>query len=50
VIKDSVVRDRLGKEFKAKYIKMEAAGLMNDFPYLIIRDVYNYANAYKNDV
>jgi nucleoside phosphorylase len=29
---------------------MEAAGLMNDFPCLVIRGVYDYADAHKNDV
>jgi nucleoside phosphorylase len=50
VIKNSAVRDRLGKEFKAKCVEMEAAGLMNDFPCLVIRGVYDYADAHKNDV
>jgi nucleoside phosphorylase len=30
-------------------IEMEAAGLMNSFPCLVIRGVYNYADGYKND-
>jgi nucleoside phosphorylase len=50
VVKDSVVRDRLGKEFEAKYIEMKAAGLMDNFPCLVIRDVCDYADVYKNDV
>lgn len=27
---------------------MEAAGLMNDFPFLVIRGICNYSNLYKN--
>jgi nucleoside phosphorylase len=50
VVKDSVVRDRLGEEFGAKCVEMEAAGLMDDFPCLMIRGVCDYADAYKNDV
>jgi nucleoside phosphorylase len=50
VVKDSVVRDRLGKEFEAKCVEMEAAGLMDDFPCLVIRGVCDYVDAYKNDV
>jgi nucleoside phosphorylase len=50
VVKDSTVRDRLGKEFEAKCVEMEAAGLMDDFPCLVIRGVCDYADAHKNDV
>jgi nucleoside phosphorylase len=50
VVKDSVVRDRLGEEFEAKCVEMEAAGLMDDFPCLVIRGVCDYADAHKNDV
>jgi nucleoside phosphorylase len=50
VVKDSVVRDRLGEEFKAKCVEMEAAGLIDDFPCLVIRGVCDYADAHKNDV
>ena len=28
---------------------MEAAGLINDFPYVIIRDICDYSDLYKND-
>ncbi|KAM5516695.1 hypothetical protein FOXYSP1_03646 [Fusarium oxysporum f. sp. phaseoli] len=27
---------------------MEAAGLMNDFPFLVIRGICNYSDLYKN--
>jgi hypothetical protein len=27
---------------------MEAEGLMNQFPCLVIRGIYNYSNTYKN--
>jgi nucleoside phosphorylase len=50
VVKDCVVRDRLGEEFEAKCVEMEAAGLMDDFPCLVIRGVCDYADAHKNDV
>jgi nucleoside phosphorylase len=50
VVKDAAVRDRLGKEFEAKCVEMEAAGLMDNFPCLVIRGVCDYADAYKNDV
>jgi len=50
VVKDSAIRDRLGAEFEAKCVEMEAAGLMDDFPCLVIRGVCDYADAHKNDV
>lgn len=50
VVKDSAVRDRLGAEFGAKCLEMEAAGLMDDFPCLVIRGISDYADARKNDV
>lgn len=50
VVKDSVIRDRLGEQFKAKCVEMEAAGLKDDFPWLVIRGVCDYADAHKNDI
>jgi len=45
-----VERDRLGREFRAKCIEMKAAGLMNDFPCIVIRGICDYADSHKNDV
>jgi len=50
VVKDSVVRDRLGDKFGAKCVEMEAAGLMDDFPCIVIRGICDYADAHKNEV
>lgn len=49
LIKDVITRNRLIKEYNILYFKMEAVGLMNDFPYVVIRGIYNYSNLYKND-
>lgn len=49
VVKDAVVRDRLRDQFGALCVEMEAAGLMNDFPCLVIRGVCDYADCHKND-
>jgi nucleoside phosphorylase len=49
VVKDSRVRDRLGQEFGALCVEIEAAGLINDFPYIVIRGICDYADSYKND-
>ncbi|OCK74412.1 purine and uridine phosphorylase, partial [Lepidopterella palustris CBS 459.81] len=46
VIKDAETRDRLGKDCLC--FEMEAAGLMNDFPCLVIRGICDYADSHKN--
>lgn len=47
VIKHGVTRDRLGKELGVLCFEMEAAGLQ-DFPYLVIRGICDYADSHKN--
>jgi nucleoside phosphorylase len=49
VVKDAKVRDRLRDEYDALCVEMEAAGLMNEFPCLVIRGVCDYADLHKND-
>ncbi|KAL3450494.1 hypothetical protein BJX65DRAFT_14309 [Aspergillus insuetus] len=48
VVKDSHFRDRLGRELGACCVDMEAAGLMNNFPCLVIRGICDYADSHKN--
>jgi nucleoside phosphorylase len=49
VIKDGVTRDRLSSELGGVLcFEMEAAGLMNSFPCLIIRGICDYADSHKN--
>jgi hypothetical protein len=50
VIKDAKLRDKLGKDLQApiQCIEMEAAGLMNNFPCLVIRGICDYADSHKN--
>jgi nucleoside phosphorylase len=48
VVKDPRVRDRLGQEFGALCVEMEVAGLMNDFPCIVIRGICDYADSHKN--
>ena len=50
LIKNAAERDWLGEELGAKCIEMEAAGLMNEFPCLVIRGICDYADAHKNDM
>ncbi|KAH6609101.1 hypothetical protein Trco_002447 [Trichoderma cornu-damae] len=50
VIKDAVLRDKLYQNFDQNVlcIEMEAAGLMNDFPCIVIRGICDYADSHKN--
>lgn len=49
VIKDAQFRDWINKELGGEVLcfEMEAAGLMNDFPCLVIRGICDYADAHK---
>ncbi|KAL7815790.1 nucleoside phosphorylase domain-containing protein [Trichoderma gracile] len=46
---DASKRDIAAKRAGAFCFEMEAAGLMNDFPCMVIRGISNYADAHKND-
>ncbi|KAF7515244.1 hypothetical protein PCG10_003552 [Penicillium crustosum] len=50
VIKDAVLRNKLNKDLGGNLlcIEMEAAGLMNNFPCIIIRGICDYADSHKN--
>ncbi|KAF5977542.1 ankyrin protein 3 [Fusarium bulbicola] len=48
VIKHGRTRDQLAKELDAICFEMEAAGLMDSFPCLVIRGVCDYADSHKN--
>ncbi|GKT41777.1 uncharacterized protein ColSpa_01958 [Colletotrichum spaethianum] len=50
VIKDAVRRDKLNKDLGGRVlcVEMEAAGLVNDFPCLVIRGICDYADSHKN--
>ena len=51
VIKDAEIRDRYANdpELDVLCFEMEAAGLMNDFPCMVIRGICDYADTHKND-
>jgi nucleoside phosphorylase len=51
VIKDAQLRDRYarGTSVNVLCFEMEAAGLMNDIPCLIIRGICDYSDSHKND-
>jgi nucleoside phosphorylase len=49
VMKDGVERDRLSSELGGVLcFEMEAAGLMNNFPCLVIRGICDYVDSHKN--
>ena len=49
VIKDAAVREKLSAELGGVLcFEMEAAGLMNSFPCLVIRGISDYADTHKN--
>lgn len=47
VIKDLAVGDCLGSDCLC--FKIQAGGLINDFPCLVIGRIYDYADTHKND-
>ncbi|KAH6983729.1 hypothetical protein EDB80DRAFT_245320 [Ilyonectria destructans] len=50
VIKDATFRDRLTKDLGGHVlcVEMEAAGLVNNFPCIVIRGICDYADSHKN--
>ncbi|KAH6617510.1 hypothetical protein F5144DRAFT_541691, partial [Chaetomium tenue] len=51
LVKDAATRDRIVADIGEDCIcfEMEAAGLMNHFPCLVIRGICDYADSHKND-
>ena len=50
LMKDAVARDQLIKKHDILCFEMEAAGLMNEFPCVVIRGICDYSDSHKNDV
>ncbi|KAF1983183.1 purine and uridine phosphorylase [Aulographum hederae CBS 113979] len=48
VMKNASIRDRIAKSEKVICFEMEAAGLMDSFPCLVIRGICDYADSHKN--
>ncbi|GFF43165.1 isoform 2 of serine/threonine-protein phosphatase 6 regulatory ankyrin repeat subunit A [Aspergillus udagawae] len=51
VVKDAEFRNRLDESLSGNVlcVEMEAAGLMNDFPCIVIRGISDYADSQKNN-
>ncbi|KAF3385173.1 Nephrocystin-3 [Penicillium rolfsii] len=50
VVRDGRQRDQLARDLGIYCVEMEAAGLMNDFPCLVVRGICDYADSHKNKV
>jgi nucleoside phosphorylase len=48
VMRHGGTRERLRKELDVLCFEMEAAGLMDDFPCLVVRGICDYADSHKN--
>ncbi|OPB36242.1 wd40 protein [Trichoderma guizhouense] len=48
-MENAIIRDKLAMEKDILCFEMEAAGLMNHFPCLIIRGICDYADTHRND-
>ncbi|PWY75658.1 Pfs, NACHT and ankyrin domain protein [Aspergillus eucalypticola CBS 122712] len=49
VVKNAALRDEIRDKHGAICLEMEAAGLMNNFPCVVIRGISDYADSHKND-
>ncbi|CAG8136049.1 unnamed protein product [Penicillium nalgiovense] len=47
-MKNALIRDKLAAQKEVLCFEMEAAGLMNHFPCLVIRGICDYADSHKN--
>ncbi|KAK0638066.1 hypothetical protein DIS24_g10188 [Lasiodiplodia hormozganensis] len=49
VVKDGLLRDKLANQYGILCFEMEAAGVLADFPCLVIRGISDYSDSHKND-
>ncbi|KFY18198.1 hypothetical protein V492_00079 [Pseudogymnoascus sp. VKM F-4246] len=50
VMEHGITRDRIAQKEKVICFEMEAAGLMDNFPCLVIRGICDYADSHKNKI
>ncbi|KAG9800893.1 purine and uridine phosphorylase, partial [Aureobasidium melanogenum] len=48
IVKNAILRDRLAGEEGVLCFEMEAAGIMNRFPCLVVRGICDYSDSHKN--
>lgn len=49
VVKDGHQRDRIAQQFDAICFEMEAAGIMNHLPCIVVRGICDYCDSHKNN-
>ncbi|OHW91055.1 ankyrin repeat protein [Colletotrichum incanum] len=49
VIKDATLRDSLAQQYELLCFEMEAAGVLADFPCIVVRGISDYCDSHKND-
>ncbi|KAF5976485.1 ankyrin repeat [Fusarium coicis] len=49
LMKDALLRDKLAAKHGILCFEMEAAGLMNHFPCVVVRGICDYSDSHKND-
>lgn len=49
LMEDAILRDKFATEHDILCFEMEAAGLMNHFPCLVIRGICDYSDSHKNE-
>lgn len=50
VMKDALIRDRLAQDCGILCFEMEAAGIMDHFPCVVIRGICDYSDSHKNSL
>ncbi|GLA04085.1 hypothetical protein AnigIFM60653_004123 [Aspergillus niger] len=50
VMRHAATRERLRRQYRILCFEMEAAGLMNDFPCLVIRGICDYSDTHKHKI
>ncbi|KAI9859480.1 MAG: hypothetical protein M1813_006622 [Trichoglossum hirsutum] len=50
VMRHGVTREEIRKKYGVLCFEMEAAGLMNDFPCLVVRGICDYSDTHKNKI
>ncbi|QYT05415.1 ANK_REP_REGION domain-containing protein [Trichoderma simmonsii] len=50
LMKNAIIRDKMSSEYDVLCFEMEAGGLMNNFPCLVIRGICDYSDSHKNKV
>ena len=50
LMKDARFRNKLAAQYGVLCFETEAAGLMNNFPCLVIRGICDYSDTHKNDM